>query len=45
MFWDYASLPQKKMDGTDDRSEALKARFKRALKGINAWYGHYTATR
>ena len=36
----YPSLPQKNRDGVDDRSEPLKARFKRALKGINAWYGH-----
>ena len=36
----YPSLPQKNREGVDDRSEALKARFGRALKGINTWYGH-----
>ena len=35
-----ASLPQKRRDGVDDRSGEEKQRFKDALKGINAWYGH-----
>lgn len=40
VFWDYCSLPQKDFNGVDDRIEEEKATFKRALKGINAWYGH-----
>ena len=40
VFWDYCSLPQKDLKGNDDRTAELIARFKRALKGINAWYGH-----
>ena len=32
----YASLPQKNLDGVDDRSEEFIARFKRALSGLNA---------
>ena len=40
VFWDYCSLPQKDREGKDDRTEEMIARFKRALKGINAWYGH-----
>jgi len=40
VFFDYVSLPQKSIDGTDDRTDEHKARFSRALKGINAWYGH-----
>ena len=44
VFWDYLSLPQKDRHGVDDRSEADVARFKRALNGINAWYGHQKTT-
>ena len=33
-------MPQKDREGKDDRTEEMIARFKRALKGINAWYGH-----
>ena len=41
VFWDYCALPQKSRAGDkDDRTEEEKARFKRALNGINAWYGH-----
>ena len=41
VFWDYCALPQKSRAGdADDRTEEEKARFKRALNGINAWYGH-----
>ena len=40
VFWDYCSLPQRDMEGVEDRSHALIARFKRALGGINTWYGH-----
>ncbi len=41
VFWDYCSLPQKSRAGDgDDRTEEEKARFKRSLNGINAWYGH-----
>ena len=40
VFWDYCSLPQKNTDGSDDRTEEERARFKRALGSINAWYGH-----
>ena len=39
VFFDYVSLPQKNIDGTDDRTDEHKARFSRALRGINAWYG------
>ena len=39
VFFDYVSLPQKHIDGTDDRTDEHKARFSRALRGINAWYG------
>ena len=38
VFWDYISLPQPRRDGIDDRSVALKARFKAALRGINTWF-------
>ena len=44
VFWDYTSLPQPNINGIDDRSPELKARFKRALQGINAWYGHQKTT-
>ena len=45
VFWDYCSLPQKSRAGDkDDRTEEEKARFKRALNGINAWYGHPKTT-
>ena len=40
VFWDYASLPQKNLNGVDDRNKEESERFKRALQGINAWYGH-----
>ena len=41
VFWDYCSLPQKNLDGVDDRTEEEKARFGRVLKGgINSLYGH-----
>jgi hypothetical protein len=33
-------LPQRGRDGIDDRTTEEHARFKRALLGINAWYGH-----
>ena len=33
-------MPQRNLDGDDDRSPMDQARFKRALKGINTWYGH-----
>jgi len=39
VFFDYVSLPQKNIDGIDDRTDEHKARFSRALRGINAWYG------
>jgi len=44
VFWDYLSLPQRDIDGVEDRSAVLQDRFKRALRGINAWYGHQKAT-
>ena len=41
VFWDYASLPQRNLQGEDDRTPEMKERFTRALKtAINAWYGH-----
>jgi len=43
VFWDYPSLPQKSVGCSgdeDDRTKEEMARFKRALKGINTWYGH-----
>ena len=36
----YASLPQRTVDGVDDRTEEEHTRFKNALGGINAWYGN-----
>ena len=44
VFWDYLSLPQPNIKGDDDRSPEMIARFKRALQGINAWYGHQKTT-
>ena len=40
----YCSLPQRKISGEDDRTSEEHERFGRALKGINAWYGHQKAT-
>jgi len=38
-------LPQKNLNGEDDRTPAEKDRFKRALSsGINAWYAHQKTT-
>ena len=44
VFWDYLSLPQRHPNGEDDRSQCERDRFKRALQGINAWYGHPKTT-
>eukprot|EP00966_Prymnesium_polylepis_P140923 3254527-Prymnesium_polylepis.1 len=38
VLWDYCSLPQRALDGTDDRDENLIAKFKSALGLINVWY-------
>lgn len=40
MMMDYMCLPQKNVNGKDDRTDAEKARFKRALSSINEWYLH-----
>ena len=40
VFLDYCALPQKRRNGNDDRSAEDHARFRRALRGINSWYGH-----
>ena len=42
VFWDYCSLPQRSLScepGSDDRTPEEQARFGRALKGINTFYG------
>ena len=40
VFLDYCSLPQRHIDGGEDRTDEEQARFQRALRGINEWYGH-----
>ena len=40
VFWDYLSLPQRHVDGTDDRSAAERARFDRGLAQMAGLYAH-----
>ena len=40
VFWDYMSLPQLNVNGTDDRSEAESARFRQGLGTMDHFYAH-----
>ena len=44
VLWDYCSLPQKNLQGVDDRSEEERARFRSALGTINTYYAHPLTT-
>ena len=44
VLWDYCSLPQKRIDGKDDRTAEDKTTFKKILRSINVFYAHPCTT-
>ena len=44
VLWDYCSLPQRRIDGEDDRSAAEKATFRTILNNIHVFYSHPCTT-